>query len=217
VAASRKKGAFDDDAVRMAEVVGMQVAQALQRAQLFSEVERMATTDGLTGLTNHRHFQSLLDQRLALAKRYQKPLSFILCDIDHFKAVNDNHGHPAGDAILKGVAQVISAQARETDIVARYGGEEFALVLPETDSAAARSLAERIRAAIEAKAFPIAGGSSLKITLSLGIATFPEAADAKQELIDRADQALYAAKRGGRNRWVRAEPKSVAPARTAAG
>ncbi len=212
VAASRKKGAFEADAVRMAEVVGMQVAQALQRAQLFSEVERMATTDGLTGLTNHRHFQALFDQRLALAKRYQKPLSFILCDIDHFKAVNDNHGHPAGDAILKGVARVIAAQARETDVVARYGGEEFALVLPETDSVAARALAERIRAAIEATPFAIGNGGSLKITLSLGLSTFPDAADAKQELIDRADQALYAAKRGGRNRWVLAEPKAARPA-----
>jgi diguanylate cyclase (GGDEF)-like protein len=212
VAASRKKGAFDDDAVRMAEVVGMQVAQALQRAQLFSEVERMATTDGLTGLTNHRHFQSLLDQRLAVAKRYQKPLSFILCDIDHFKAVNDGHGHPAGDAILKGVARVIAAQARETDIVARYGGEEFALVLPETDSIATRALAERIRAAIEATPFRIDNGNSLKITLSLGLATFPDAAEAKQELIDRADQALYAAKRSGRNRWVLAEAKAARPA-----
>ncbi|HUB05392.1 MAG TPA: diguanylate cyclase [Myxococcales bacterium] len=207
VAASRRKGAFDDDAVRMAEVVGLQVGEALQRAQLFAEVERMATTDGLTGLVNHRTFQNLLDQRLALARRYHKPLSFLLCDIDHFKQVNDGHGHPAGDAILKGVAKLLGAQARETDIVARYGGEEFALVLPETDGAAARTLAERIRAAVEATPFSI-GTGSLRITLSLGLATFPETAEAKQDLIGRADQALYAAKRAGRNRWVAAEAQA---------
>jgi two-component system, cell cycle response regulator len=207
VAASRRKGAFEAEAVRMAEVVGLQVGNALQRAQLFSEVERMATTDGLTGLVNHRTFQGLLDQRLALARRYKKPLSFILCDIDHFKAVNDGHGHPAGDAILKGVARLLAAQARETDVVARYGGEEFALILPETDGAAARTLAERIRAAVEATAFPV-GAGTLRITLSLGLSTFPDAAsEDKQELIDRADQALYAAKRGGRNRWIAAPPK----------
>ncbi|MHB8417106.1 MAG: sensor domain-containing diguanylate cyclase [Myxococcales bacterium] len=215
VAASRRKGAFEEEAVRMAEVVALQVAEALQRAQLFAEVERMATTDGLTGLVNHRTFQSLFDQRLALARRYRKPLSFILCDIDHFKSVNDGHGHPAGDAVLKGVARLLSALARETDIVARYGGEEFALVLPETDAAAAGSLAERIRAAIEAAPLAIEGGS-LHITLSLGLSTFPEAGDAKQELIDRADQALYTAKRGGRNRWVAAPPKRAVPAAAAA-
>jgi diguanylate cyclase (GGDEF)-like protein len=209
VAASRRRGAFDDEAVRTLEVLALQAGQSLQRAQLFAEVERMATTDGLTGLTNHRQFQSLLDQRLALAKRYGKPLSFILCDIDHFKTVNDTYGHPAGDLILKGVARILEAQARETDIVARYGGEEFALVLPETDSGAARILAERIRAAIEAASFQTETGT-LKITLSLGVATFPDAAEEKQPLIERADQALYAAKRSGRNRWVLAEPRPAA-------
>ncbi len=211
VAASRRKGAFEDEAVRMVEVVAMQVAQAVQRAQLFAEVERMATTDGLTDLVNHRHFQALLDERLAAARRYGKPLSFVLCDIDHFKSVNDGHGHPAGDAILRGIAALLAVQARETDIVARYGGEEFALVLPETDAAAAAVLAERIRAAVEARPFPIDRGT-LRITLSLGIATFPDAADGKQPLIDRADAALYAAKRAGRNRWVAAEPRLARPA-----
>ncbi len=206
VAASRHRGAFDDEAVRLLEVVALQAAQSLQRAKLFAEVERMATTDGLTGLVNHRRFQSLFDERLALARRYQKPLSFILCDIDHFKSVNDGHGHPAGDAVLRGVAKLLAGEARETDVVARYGGEEFALVLPETDSAAARSLAERIRVAVEGASFQTDGGN-LRVTLSLGIATFPETAQQKQGLIDLADQALYASKHGGRNRWTLAQPK----------
>jgi diguanylate cyclase (GGDEF)-like protein len=204
VAASRRKGAFDDEVVRMLEVIALQAAQSLQRAQLFAAVERMATTDGLSGLYNHRHFQSLLDQQLALAQRYQKPLSLLICDIDHFKVVNDTYGHPTGDRILKSVAQMLTTLARTTDAVARYGGEEFALILPETDTAAARALAERIRAAVEAHGFDTDLGR-LKITLSLGVATFPDVAGAKQELIDRADEALYAAKRAGRNRWTAAE------------
>jgi diguanylate cyclase (GGDEF)-like protein len=206
VAAARRRGAFDDEAVRMLEVIALQTAQALQRAQLFAAVERMATTDGLTGLHNHRYLQTLLDQQLALAQRYQKPLSFVLCDIDHFKTVNDTYGHPAGDLILKGVAEVLQREARQTDQVARYGGEEFAVILPETDAAAARATAERMRAAIEAARFTTDLGQ-LKITLSLGVATFPDVATQKQGLIDQADQALYAAKRAGRNRWMAAANK----------
>lgn len=209
VAAARRRGAFDDEAVRMLEVIALQAAQSLQRAQLFAAVERMATTDGLTGLHNHRHFQNLLDQQLALAQRYQKPLSFLLCDIDHFKTVNDTYGHPTGDVVLKEVSKILLQQARQTDHVARYGGEEFAIVLPETDSGAARAIAERIRAAVEAARFQTDLGQ-LKITLSLGVATFPDVADGKQGLIDQADQALYVAKRGGRNRWILAEKKRAA-------
>ena len=130
----------------------------------------------------------------------------MLCDIDHFKTVNDTYGHPAGDLVLKGVAAILRDQARQTDAVARYGGEEFALILPETDSGAARALAERIRAAVEQATFMTELGP-LKITLSLGVATLPDVARQKQDLVDQADQALYAAKRGGRNRWVAAEKK----------
>jgi diguanylate cyclase (GGDEF)-like protein len=207
VAASRKRGAFDDEAVRMLEVIALQTAQALHRAQLFEAVERMATTDGLTGLHNHRHFQNLLEQNTSLAQRYQKPLSLLMCDIDHFKTVNDTYGHPAGDLVLKGMAEILQHQARQTDSVARYGGEEFALILPETDSGAARAIAERIRVTVEQATFMTELGP-LKVTLSLGVATLPDVARQKQELIDQADQALYAAKRGGRNRWVVADKTS---------
>jgi diguanylate cyclase (GGDEF)-like protein len=207
VAASRRRGAFEDDVVRMLEVIALQTAQSLQRAQLFAEVERMAVTDGLTGLHNHRHFQNLLDQQVALAQRYGKPLSLLLCDIDHFKTVNDTYGHPVGDTVLRGVAKILSAQARSVDLVARYGGEEFAIVLPETDSSAARALAERIRVSVAAVEMRTALGP-VKVTLSLGVATFPDVADGKQALIDRADQALYAAKHAGRNRFVVAEGRT---------
>jgi two-component system, cell cycle response regulator len=187
----------------MIEVIAIQAAQAILRAQLFEQMERMATTDGLTGLLNHRTFQSRADDALAQAHRYGRKCSFILTDIDHFKSVNDTYGHPTGDQVLKGVARLIQQTARDTDVVARYGGEEFAIVMPETDMNGARIIAERIREAVMAEVFQTELGP-LKVTLSLGIATAPESAKEKQALIDLADQCLYQAKRSGRNRAVTA-------------
>ncbi|HLL06385.1 MAG TPA: sensor domain-containing diguanylate cyclase [Myxococcaceae bacterium] len=200
VAGSRKK-ALDQDVLRMLEVMAIQAAQAVLRAQLFEQMERMATTDGLTGLLNHRTFQSKADETLAQAKRYQRKLSVILTDIDHFKSVNDTYGHPTGDAVLRGVAKILRDKARDTDIVARYGGEEFAIIMPETDAQGARVIAERIREAVKAEVFQTEMGP-LKVTMSLGIATGPDQGYEKQHLIDLADQCLYHAKRHGRNQSV---------------
>ena len=185
----------------MLEVIAIQAAQAVLRAQLFEQMERMATTDGLTGLLNHRTFQSRLDEAIAAARRYGRKCSFILTDIDHFKSVNDTYGHPTGDLVLKGVSRILREQARDTDIVARYGGEEFAIIMPETDTRGAVVIAERIREAVKAEVFQTEQGP-LKITMSLGIATFPEHATEKQPLIDLSDQCLYFAKRHGRNQSV---------------
>lgn len=201
VGGSRKKAAFDSDELRMLEVIAIQAAQAVLRAQLFEQMEKMATTDGLTGLVNHRTFQQRFDEQLATARRYTRKLSFILTDIDHFKSVNDTYGHPMGDLVLKGVAKILKEQARDTDIVARYGGEEFAIVMPETDAKGAHVIAERIRERLLKEVFQTEQGP-LKVTLSLGIATFPESAMEKQQLIDLADQCLYFAKRHGRNQSV---------------
>jgi two-component system cell cycle response regulator len=200
VAGSRKK-ALDQDVLRMLEVMAIQAAQAVLRAQLFEQMERMATTDGLTGLLNHRTFQSKADESLAQARRYQRKLSIILTDIDHFKSVNDTYGHPTGDAVLRGVAKILKDKARDTDIVARYGGEEFAIIMPETDAQGARVIAERIREAVKAEVFQTEMGP-LKVTLSLGIATGPDQGYEKQHLIDLSDQCLYHAKRHGRNQSV---------------
>jgi len=126
---------------------------------------------------------------------------FILVDIDHFKSVNDTYGHPMGDQVLKGVARIMKEAARDTDVAARYGGEEFAIVMPETDSKGAQVIAERIRERVMAEVFQTDQGP-LKVTISMGIATFPEAADAKQAIIDLSDQCLYFAKRHGRNQTV---------------
>jgi diguanylate cyclase (GGDEF)-like protein len=207
---ARRERAFDDDVVRQLEVVAMQAAESIYRARLFDKTERLATTDGLTGLTNHRTFQVRLDEQLAQAQRYGKRLSLILCDIDHFKSVNDTYGHPIGDVVLKGVARTLQKEARTTDVVARYGGEEFAVVMPETDAAGALVIAERIRERVKALVFET-GQGPLRVTLSLGLAAVPDDAARKGELIERADACLYHAKRNGRDRSVSASSLRAPP------
>ncbi len=201
VLGARRKEAYGREAVRQLEVIALQAGDALLRARLFAEAEKLATTDGLTGVANHRTFQGRLDEHLLASQRYGKRLSLILCDIDHFKSVNDTYGHPAGDQVLRGVARALSKEARATDLVARYGGEEFAVIMPETDAAGARIISERIREKVGALAFATELGQ-LKVTVSLGVATFPDDGRRKAELVELCDACLYHAKRGGRNRTV---------------
>ena len=185
----------------MLGVIANQVAISLQNAHMYQALEEQATTDGLTGLVNHRTFQERFSAMLGRADRHKFPVSLILTDIDHFKKVNDTYGHPAGDEVLRRVAAILKASARKIDIVARYGGEEFAIVLEATDRAGARQLAERIRIEVAQQNFQ-SGKGPFKATLSLGVASYPEDARAKADLIAQADQSLYAAKHGGRNRTV---------------
>jgi two-component system cell cycle response regulator len=201
VLGAKVPGAYDPDAVRQLEVVAMQAGDSILRARLFEATERLATTDGLTGLVNHRTFQARLDEHLASAQRYGKKISLLLTDIDHFKAVNDTYGHPVGDVVLKQVAKILQKEARTTDVAARYGGEEFALVMPETDLAGAVKTADRIRQKVAQARFPT-GQGELRITLSIGVATFPGDATSKAQLVERADGGLYHAKRHGRNQTV---------------
>ncbi len=202
VVGSRRQDFLPLSKQSMLEVIASLAAVTLANAQLYEHNERLATTDGLTGLVNHRQFQLVLDQMLAQADRYGHKLSLLLTDIDHFKGVNDTYGHPVGDKVLKRVAAIISQTARaKIDVVARYGGEEFAVVLPETDRAGAVRLAERVRASVAAEQFYSQNGR-FGATISLGVATFPDDAAVKSKLIDCADQALYAAKREGRNRSI---------------
>jgi diguanylate cyclase (GGDEF)-like protein len=172
----------------------------MQGARMYEALEEQATTDGLTGLVNHRTFQERFAAMLGRAERHEFPVSLLLTDIDHFKKVNDTYGHPTGDEVLRRVAGILKASARKIDIVARYGGEEFACVLEATDRAGARQLAERIRQEVEQQTFP-SGKGPFKATLSIGIACTEDARE-KAEIIARADQSLYAAKHGGRNRTV---------------
>lgn len=197
--AAKRAGAFPTDRREMLGVIANQVAISLQNARMFEALEEQATTDGLTGLVNHRTFQERFSAMLGRAERHNSAVSLILTDIDHFKKINDNFGHPTGDEVLRRVAAILAASARKIDIVARYGGEEFALVLEATDRAGAHNLAERVRMEVAQQTFQSAKGP-FRATLSLGVASYPEDGTDKADIIARADQALYSAKHGGRNR-----------------
>jgi diguanylate cyclase (GGDEF)-like protein len=203
VAAHRPR-AFGKDKREMLAVIANHVAVSLANAQMYGRMEAMATTDGLTGLVNHRTFQERFDEMLARAERSGSRQALLLTDVDHFKKVNDTYGHPVGDEVLRGVARVVREQVRKVDLAARYGGEEFAIVLEGTDLRGAKETAERIRTEVGKLVFQSAKGP-FSVTLSLGIAVFgPDSNDGrdKKTLIANADQSLYHAKHNGRNQAV---------------
>jgi diguanylate cyclase (GGDEF)-like protein len=176
------------------------------------ELKRRAAHDGLTGLRNHLEFYALLASELARGQRFNRPVSLLMLDIDHFKRVNDAHGHQAGDAVLKKLSELLCRAVRTIDSVCRYGGEEITVILPETDLDAAADMAERLRAAVEALPFDANAGAPLHITASFGVASWPLHADNSQTLVAAADAAMYTAKRTGRNRVVRYGPALERPA-----
>lgn len=192
------RGVFVEEDANLLMLFATQAAIAIENAHLYEEVERLAITDGLTGLYVHRYFQEMLDNEIKRALRYRHSLSLMMIDIDHFKQLNDTYGHQAGDEVLQQLAKIFKSQAREHDIVARYGGEEFAIILPVTLKEGALSAASRLRRAVEATLFN-ARGNALRITVSIGVASCPQDGQTREELISKADQALYAAKRSGRN------------------
>ncbi|MEC9466650.1 MAG: sensor domain-containing diguanylate cyclase [Myxococcota bacterium] len=202
VIGSAEPAALSLQTLEMLRVIADHAAIAIANAQMYEKMETLATTDGLTGLTNHRNFQELFDSLMLRSERYNRKFSLVLCDIDHFKSVNDTYGHPIGDVVLKKVARVLKASARGTDIVARYGGEEFAILMEEAEGTAAVATAERIRESVKKEVFHSDIGS-FSCTMSLGVATFPEDATQKGRLTVCADEALYAAKHGGRDQVVR--------------
>ena len=165
-----------------------------------ARLQALATTDGLTGLKNHRTFQEKLAQEFERSQRYHAPLSIALMDVDKFKTFNDTFGHPAGDSVLKSVAGILQENARTTDFVARYGGEEFVVILPNTDAAGGRVAAERMRAAVEYALWDLR-----PITVSIGLATCAEETSGPAAFIGDADRALYASKERGRNRVTHIE------------
>ena len=175
----------------------------LRMEQSNEALRELAIRDGLTGLFNHRHFKDVLQRELTRAERYDRPLCMLMLDVDHFKNYNDTHGHPAGDEVLKTLADIISTRLRDVDTSARYGGEEFAILLPETARKAGTLVAEDIRAGMES--YPFKGRESQplgKVTVSFGVAEFPADGEDAASLIERADEALYRAKDEGRNRVV---------------
>jgi diguanylate cyclase (GGDEF)-like protein len=170
-----------------------------------------ASTDGLTGLANHRTFQEDLARMLRPGGHGPTTVSLLMIDVDHFKSYNDTHGHPAGDEVLKQVAEVLMEGVRDGDLVARYGGEEFVVILPETSQGAGELVAERLREHVEAAEFANEHTQPMgQLTVSIGLATFPDAGLSPAELISAADQALYQAKRDGRNRvWWDRSPEEL--------
>ncbi len=175
------------------------LAVELQKAN--EKLRELATRDGLTGLHNHRHFQEVMVNEIGRSVRYKKPLTLLLLDIDHFKRVNDEYGHPAGDKVLVTVSDIMRGAVRESDLVARYGGEEFSILLPETNLNGGTILAERLRRAIEGTAIDVEG-HMVKVTISIGITTYNLASghSGKAKFIQSADRGLYLSKESGRNR-----------------
>jgi len=169
------------------------------------ELERLSITDGLTGLVNHRFMIQRLNEEGIRADRYHHEFSVLMADVDHFKQYNDDFGHPAGDEVLKRVADIVRASVRPGDTAARYGGEEFAIVMPETPAAEAFEIAEHVRARVASESF-----AGRKVTLSIGVAEFPSDADLPHAVMAAADKALYEAKRDGRNRTVLAKRRRAA-------
>lgn len=178
-----------------------QTAMALENAMMVERIREMAIRDGLTGCFNHRYFQEKLGEEMAKAERYNKDLCVALLDVDHFKKFNDTYGHQEGDRVLRIVAEVVqSTVRRKIDTVARYGGEEFVVILPECDGNAGKEWADRIRKNVESQIFENNGKSVYRVTVSIGVSTFPFDSKDQKALIQLADQALYEAKKKGRNR-----------------
>jgi two-component system, cell cycle response regulator len=187
----------DGDLLRTGKTVLKYLENNLE-LEYMQHILSLATIDSLTQLFNKRHFDEVFGKEVARASQSQAPLSLIVLDIDHFKKINDGHGHPAGDAVLKHVASVVKSQIRQNDCLCRVGGEEFALVLPQTPLPLAAQAAELIRAAVESSVCDVAG-TPIPATLSLGVAELAPG-EVPEQLYQRADERLYAAKHGGRNR-----------------
>jgi diguanylate cyclase (GGDEF)-like protein len=202
---ARRRHAFGEAVRPTLEVLASHLAVSLSNARMVQKLEQMATTDGLTGLFNKRAMLDAAHQKVVAAARFGRKLSVVIADIDLFKNVNDTHGHDVGDVVIKGLGEVLHRQKRSTDLVARFGGEEFVVLCEQTDEAGAMLLAERIRDDLQKTTFHAPSGA-FKVTCSLGTATFPEAGRDWESLFKAADEALYASKRGGRNRSTAAAP-----------
>lgn len=203
---SREPGAYGQDHVRTLSVVAHQVAVVLRAAQLNEEARRLAVTDSLTGLHNRRCFMQELEERLKRARRYGETLAVVFVDLDGFKPINDGHGHGVGDQALQAVAGAMRAWIRDSDAIGRIGGDEFAAVLLQAERQTAWQVVDRLRLAVAGLEVRGRHGEPVPVTLSAGIALFPEDATELETLLVRADVALLEAKRQGRNRVVLAPP-----------
>lgn len=202
LADKRTGGPFDETDLTLLSALAAQAAIAIERSAFYERSEalkQISITDGLTGLLNRHYFEERLTEEIDRAARTRSHVSLVMIDIDGFKAFNDTHGHMSGDEALRLTAASIRGAVRTMDIVARYGGEEFAVILPETGRGEASAIAERIVREVEALTHAV-DGESVRLTISAGVAEFPDDAGSLRELIVRADKALYSAKAAGKNR-----------------
>jgi len=195
-----KRNPYIEEDYTICRAVADQVVVAIEKSTRLAVTRREATTDEMTGLYNYRFLVGYLDQQVNVAERSGSPLSVLMLDLDHFKDVNDSHGHPAGDRLLSQFAGLMVETIRKSDLAARYGGEEFVVVMANTARDDAEVVADKIRAAVEEMVVRLDDGTEMCITVSLGGVTFPEGSKGARNLLDLADRALYAAKRNGRNR-----------------
>jgi diguanylate cyclase (GGDEF)-like protein len=191
--------AVEPDEARLVESVAGLAAIAISNALLHQKMVRLSQTDALTGADNRRNLFARLDLELERSRRFEHPMAVALVDVDRFRQYNDAAGHGAGDAVLRAVAKLLGGAVRRVDLVARYGGEEFAVVLARAERAAALAAAEKLRATVEAAALPHPASEAGRVTISVGVAVFPEDGADLGTLVDAADAALFAAKRAGRN------------------
>jgi diguanylate cyclase (GGDEF)-like protein len=197
-----ERGAFEEADIKLLSAIADNASLAIRNAQLFERMRELSTHDELTNLANRRLLRAHLDREIDRARRFQQTFSLLAIDIDHFKLLNDRHGHPVGDSALRRVAELLTKHVRKVDTVARVGGEEFTVLLPRTGVRDAAMVAEKLRSAVEARLF--AGGGNQpegRLTVSIGVVELASSDDSHGEsLMARADQALYAAKHAGRNR-----------------
>ena len=192
------KGIKDREGKERFNILAQQFMLGYKRAMLYHQVQELSITDSLTRLLNRRYFLKRLDEELARSKQFKLEFSFLMVDIDNFKEYNDHFGHLVGDIVLREVSSIIQENTRQIDLLGRYGGEEFSILLTETSKDNAYLAAERIRSSLETKKIK-AYDEELKVTISIGLCSFPDDANSAEEIIDISDSALYEAKHKGKN------------------
>ncbi|WP_375191622.1 GGDEF domain-containing protein [Marinobacter sp.] len=192
----RGRGVEEDNGTVILEGIVLDISD---RKALESELSELATRDPLTGLYNRRELSRVMEEELERARRYQRPMALLWIDFDHFKDINDTYGHAAGDSVLRSVSRLLERSVRSVDSIGRFGGEEFVIVLPEMDLEEARETAERLRKRVSSSAQPLGDGQSVPLTISVGIAVYPDHGVSVPALCAAADKAMYLAKDRGRN------------------
>lgn len=201
---------FSKNEIKLLQLIANQIALSIANARLYAKTRELSVRDELTGLYNRRHFLHVLQLEWKRASRFHHPLSLLMLDVDHFKKYNDTYGHKEGDRVLKQMGHLLVKTLREVDTLARFGGEEFVVVLPDTDRNGALAVGEKLRRIVEAEKFTLTDQHAIPVTISVGVANYPDDVIMLEDLIDHADMALYDAKDQGRNRVV-AYPTSPKP------